>query len=373
MGTGTSPERHVAASSPHGSEPVPIFSLAVSVSPAAIEASYAACRKVVRRAGSNFPAGFVLLPRTQRRAMDALYAFMRHSDDLVDQAGADHSPREALARWRADLENALRQGGTGVSPVHKPAGSGVSPVHEPGGSGVSPVLSCFKGDSPIFVDTKIGTVPASTDSALLLPALADAVGRFCIPPEYLCAVLDGLEMDLARPRYQTFADLTVYCERVASAVGLACIHIWGFRGPEALEPARQAGIAMQLTNILRDLREDAQAGRVYLPLDDLRQCGYAIEQLEQGVTSPAFRRLMEMEIGRAEEFYRGGAALLDMLDPAGRRIFGLMMATYHALLAKIARRPEDVFRRRIRLSRPRKLLLAARWTLLPSPAGRGSG
>jgi phytoene synthase len=253
--------------------------------------------------------------------MDALYAFMRHSDDLADDDASGGSPREALAQWRADLENALQ----GVFPPSAP----------------------------------------DAHAAVLLPAVADAVRRFRIPPQHLRAVLDGVEMDLARPRYQTFADLTTYCERVASAVGLACIHVWGFRGPEALEPARLAGIALQLTNILRDLREDARAGRVYLPLDDLRQCGYEIKQLESGLGGPAFRRLMELEIGRAEQFYRGGAELLDLLEPAGRRVFGLMMATYRALLAKIARRPEDVFLRRIRLSRPRKLLFAARWAFPP--------
>jgi phytoene synthase len=198
-----------------------------------------------------------------------------------------------------------------------------------------------------------------------LPAVADVVARFHIPPQHLRAVLDGVEMDLSPPRYETFDALTQYCERVASAVGLACIHVWGFRGPEALEPARSAGIALQLTNILRDLKEDAQAGRVYLPLDDLRQCGYTVEDLQRGITGPAFRRLMDLEIGRAEQFYRDGAQLLAWLEPPGQRIFGMMTATYHSLLLKIASRPEEVFQRRIRLSRAKKLRIAARWALLP--------
>jgi 15-cis-phytoene synthase len=172
-------------------------------------------------------------------------------------------------------------------------------------------------------------------------------------------------MDLTPRRYETFDELRPYCERVASAVGLACIHIWGFRGPEALEPARKCGIALQLTNILRDLREDLAAERLYLPVADLRECGYAVDDLRAGVANGPFLRLIELEIGRAEQFYAEGAELLDHLDPSGRRIFGWMMASYRALLQKIARRPAAVLRRRVRLTRAKKLQLALRWLLLP--------
>ncbi len=178
-------------------------------------------------------------------------------------------------------------------------------------------------------------------------------------------MIDGVEMDLDRRRYETFDELRPYCERVASAVGLACIHIWGFRGPEALEPARQAGIALQLTNILRDLKEDAAADRVYLPLADLRECDYSVDDLLVGVADQRFHRLMAMEAARAERFYADGAELMEWLEPAGRRIFGLMMTTYQSLLKKIARRPADVFRRQVRLSGLKKFQLAARWSLLP--------
>jgi len=209
----------------------------------------------------------------------------------------------------------------------------------------------------------------SHSSSLILPALADAVRQFQIPPEHLFAVLDGVEMDLDRRCYETFDELWRYCDRVASAVGLCCIHIWGFRGPDAFAPARQAGIALQLTNILRDLKEDAAAGRVYLPIEDLRQCGYSADDLLAGVADGRFRRLMAMEIARAERFYADGAELLESLAPPGRRMFGLLMATYHALLHEIARRPASVFRRRIRLSRLKKLQLLARWSLWPPRKG----
>jgi phytoene/squalene synthetase len=142
---------------------------------------------------------------------------------------------------------------------------------------------------------------------------------------------------------------------------MACIHIWGFRGPEAFEPARQAGVALQLTNILRDLKEDAAAGRVYLPLADLRQCGYSLDDLRAGVANDAFLRLMRLEIDRAEQFYRAAGGLWDWLEPDGRRIFGLMTATYRQLLKRIERRPADVLCRRIRLSTFTKLVMFTKW------------
>jgi len=289
-------------------------------SPEAIRSSYAACRRVVRQAGSNFPAAFLLLPATKRRAMDALYAFMRHSDDLVDDPDPACPPADALARWRAAVEQAL-------------------------------------GDDLSVPDL---SVPNSIGQAIL-PALADTVRQFRIPPEHLLAVLDGVAMDLSQRRYATFGQLQTYCQRVASAAGLACIHVWGFSGPEALGPAQSAGIALQLTNILRDLKEDALRDRVYLPLEDLEQCGYSVDELRRGAVTPAFRRLIEMESARAEQFYRDGRRLLAWLGPSGQRIFGMITATYHALLEKIRRQPGEVFVRRIRLGWPQKLAIAARW------------
>jgi phytoene synthase len=135
-----------------------------------------------------------------------------------------------------------------------------------------------------------------------------------------------------------------------------------------LGPSRSAGLALQLTNILRDLSEDARRGRVYLPLEDLAACGYSAAELQNGVVNRPFLRLMEMEIERAEQFYREAAALFRSLHKDGRRIFGLMMETYHALLETIRRHPADVFTRRVRVGRLRKLWLVARWTLLPVKA-----
>jgi phytoene synthase len=314
-----------------------------------LQASYAFCRRLSRRSGSNFYLGFLLLPQEKRRAMDALYAFMRHTDDLVDAApsgsgggldAAINRQREQLRRWRGMLENSLA------------------------------------GGEDVFADfarISVRQITNAESTAMhLLPALVDTVKKYHIPGDCLYAVLDGVEMDLNRRRYETFEELRLYCLRVASAVGLACIHIWGFRGQgtsegkAAFEAARQAGIALQLTNILRDLKADAGAGRIYLPLKDLREYGYSEEELKNGVVNEAFYRLMAMEIARAEEFYRLGYKLLDFLQRDGQRIFGLMMSTYRSLLEKIARRPGDVFTRQIGLGKFQRLLTAAGWALLPS-------
>jgi phytoene synthase len=289
-----------------------------------LEESYAFCRRMCRHTGSSFHAGFRLLPAPKRRATEALYAFLRFTDDLIDGPAPQRPRREALAAWRGDLHAAL--------------GDGSAPW--------------FPGD---------GT------AASILPALGDAVRTFDIPHQHLFAVLDGVEMDLNGQVYETFSELRLYCERVGSAVGLACIHIWGFRGDQriAYSAATSAGIALQLTNILRDLKEDARAGRVYLPNEDLRACGYRADQLRAGVANDGFDRLMSLQIARAESFYLEAAELLDWLEPPGRRVFGLMVATYGTLLRAIASRPAAVLERRVRLGVVKRLRLLARWSLLP--------
>ena len=334
----------------------------------AIEAGYRYCRQMSRRAGSSFHAGFMLLPAEKRRAMWALYAFMRHTDDLADappcrrplngQAMPDgHSPRDALAEWRAALDIALQltdQVPLLACPAVPHATDRSALLDKPAVAPGTP-LSSFTPPPPSFFPH-----PSS-----LLPALADAVCRFGIPPEHLHAVIGGVEMDLDGRRYETFDALRQYCERVASAVGMACIHIWGFRGRAAFEPARAAGVALQLTNILRDLREDAAAGRLYLPLADMQQCGYSFDDLCAGVVNQPFLRLMNMEIDRAKQHYRVAEGLTEHLHPDGRKIFGAMTATYRELLRRIERRPADVLRRRIRVGPAAKLRILVRWSLFP--------
>jgi 15-cis-phytoene synthase len=281
-----------------------------------LTASYAYCRRLARRSASNFYYSFWLLPRPQRSAMCALYAYLRKTDDWGDSNESVEARRATLSRWRASLARALRG----------------------------------EFDDPIW------------------PALADAVQRFEVPHELLFSVIDGVEMDLDRSRYQTFAELEEYCYRVASTVGLACIRVWGFRSDAALEPARHCGLAFQLTNILRDLKEDADRDRIYLPQEDLDRFGYTVADLKQGVRDERFRALMRFEIQRAEELYERAAGLESLLEPAGRRIFLAMLATYGALLAEIKRRDGDVLSARVRLSWWRKLHITGRGLLSPRGA-----
>jgi phytoene synthase len=269
--------------------------------------SYAYCERLARREARNFYPAFRLLPTDQRRALCALYAFLRIADDLADGTGSLDSRREPLARWREQFHDAL-------------AGHYRHPLH---------------------------------------PALRDTLARFSVPPAYLEAVLDGVAMDLDTQRYATFDDLYSYCYRVASAVGLACIHVWGFTDPRALVHAEAAGIAFQLTNILRDLSEDAARDRIYLPAEDLTRFGYDADRLRRGVRDDAFHALMRFEVERARDYYARAAPLAELLRPAGRAVFLVLSRTYAGLLDAIVRRDYDVFSRRVRLGRLHKLWLAA--------------
>ncbi len=299
-----------------------------------LDASYAACRQAARQARSSFYPCFFLLRGPRRRAMEALYAFLRHTDDLGDSAQPIAERREAIAKWRSAIADALRLAKEAAEEETAPKCTAESPV-------------------------------LSTQYSFLLPALADAVRRFHIPPEHLLAVIEGVEMDLDGREYRTFSELAEYCDRVASAVGLACIHVWGFRGTGAFPAAQSCGRAFQLTNILRDLREDAARGRVYLPQEELDRFGYSPEDLVRGVADERFDRLMAFQIERARLSYREGAELFDWLERPGRRIFGMMTDTYWRLLEAIAGQPRRVLSGRVRLSGWEKLQIAARWSLLP--------
>jgi phytoene synthase len=265
--------------------------------------SYAYCERLARREAGNFYHAFRVLPRPQRRAMCALYAFMRVTDDTTDGPGLVSEKQSALACWREQLDQAL-------------LGDYVHPLY---------------------------------------PALHDTVQRYAIPRAYLDAVLDGVEMDLFKTSYETFAELYRYCYRVASAVGLACIHVWGFEDPKAIDYAESAGIALQLTNILRDLGEDAARGRIYLPKEELKRFNYSPAQLHGGVRNEDFRRLMDFQVQRARHYYAGARPLSGLLSPAGRAVFQVMAGTYESLLNAIEKSDYDVFSKRIGLSRWRKL------------------
>ena len=278
--------------------------------------SYAHCQRIARQSGSSFYYSFLLLPKQQRLAMCALYAFLRRTDDLSDSSQAVEDRRIALCDWRQSM---------------------------------------------------LAAIDGRADRDPLLPALADTVARYRIPLEHLTAAIDGVEMDLAVHRYETFDELEEYCQRVASAVGLACLRIWGCDRSEAIGPARRCGVAFQMTNILRDLKEDAARGRIYLPQEDLRRFGYTSDDLLSGVCDERFRRLMGFEIQRTEQLYSEGQELERWLPPQRLRVFGSMLAMYRTLLAEIKRLDGDVLNYRARLGGWQKMRIAARWLLRPPP------
>jgi 15-cis-phytoene synthase len=230
---------------------------------------------------------------------------MRVADDLSDEPGSIESKREGLVDYRRQFHACM-------------AGIYARPLHA---------------------------------------ALHHAMTTYGVPPKYPEAVLDGVEMDLSVSHYATFEDLHLYCYRVASAVGLCCIHIWRFEDPRAILLAEKAGIAFQLTNILRDLGEDAGRGRVYLPQEDLDRFDYDESLLQKGVRNEAFRALMKFEAERAQQLYAESAPLAAMLPSAGRAVFQVMFSTYRGLLDAIVARDFDVFSQRVRLSRWRKMQL----------------
>lgn len=275
--------------------------------PADLKRSFAVCRTVTARANSSFPLAFRILPPAKRRAMDALYAFMRITDDLADEPAPVATKRANLAAWRSGLTDALNG----------------------------------RFSHPVF------------------PALADTVHRYGVPVRYLIDVIDGVEADLEPVRFATFGELYPYCYRVASAVGLACVRVWGVRPgatfEETLAPAEAAGIAFQLTNILRDLGEDAGNGRVYLPLDDLTRFG--CEPGTWNAKSETFREMMRFQAARAWEYYRRAEPLEALLTPEGRAIFRVMCGTYRRLLTEIERRDFDVLSGRVRVPKWRKVAL----------------
>jgi len=277
-----------------------------------IARSYDDCREVARAAASNFYYAFYLLPRPKRDALCALYAFMRLVDDVSDTPGDLAEKRKGLARWRAALDAA---------------------------------------------------VAGDTSAHAVLPALADTLERFRIPPRYFHDLISGAEMDLTVGAYATFDRLREYCYRVAGTVGLTCLHVFGFDDPHAPDRAESLGIAFQLTNILRDIRRDLEMGRIYLPQEDLDRFDLSKEELIGESITPRLRALMEFETARAWEFYREGEPLVRLVHRDSRAALWALVRTYSGLLARIEARDFDVFSARTRLSTAQKagILVRARF------------
>ena len=278
---------------------------------AALREDYARCASITRRSSSNFYYAFMLLPAERRQALYSVYAFCRFVDDIADDAAGDEAggqPAALLARWREELERVFNG----------------SPTHA------------------------------------ISRALAYNVRRFAIPRRYFEEIIDGVEMDLGRTRYATFEELRLYCYRVASAVGLVCIEIFGYRNPRTREYAENLGIAFQLTNIIRDLSEDAARGRIYLPLEDLARFAVSEDEILRGADTLELRHLLEHEVERARSFYAQAENALAAEDRAAMVCAEAMRSIYRALLERIASKGCGVVGRRHRISMPRKLYLVGR-------------
>lgn len=274
---------------------------------ALLEADYERCAQVTRRSSSNFYYAFMLLPAERRRALHAVYAFCRFVDDIADDESV-RDPAYLLDKWRDEL----------------------------------------------------GRVYAGDPTRPVSRALADSVRRFRIPRRHFEDVIAGVEMDLSRDRYPTFEELRLYCYRVASAVGLICIEIFGYRNPSAKSYAENLGIAFQLTNILRDVREDAGRKRIYLPLEDLKRFGVSEDDILRGVYSGNFVSLMDFEAKRARQFYELALGQLAPEDRATLLTAEAMRLIYGALLERIIKSNYRVLDRRHSLSAPHKLYLVGR-------------
>jgi len=272
-----------------------------------LAASYRSAALVARRRARNFYYSFVVLPAQKRRAFCAVYAFMRYCDDISDGNAGNEAKRQMLRHWRSQLDAVF--------------------------SGT------FQGNP-------------------ILPAFRDTVLSFSIPREYFHWVIDGAEMDLDVVRYDTFQDLYKYCFNVASAVGLVCLQIFGFRDECAKKYAEECGVAFQLTNILRDVKEDAEMGRVYLPAEDLEKFGYTPEELRNGVVDQRFKKLMTFEADRTRYYFTRGRSLIPLVDERSKPALWAMIEIYERILDRIVQRQFDVFREPIHLANTEKMSVA---------------
>lgn len=295
-----------------------------------LDVSYSLCVETAKKRAGNFFFAFRVLPKERFRGICALYACTRRADDIADgeaegeageaTAGDASDPavvRAQLKNWRRAFDQAL---------AGKP------------------------------------------DADPLLPAVADTFHRFAVPPRYLHELIAGCEMDALQTRYEQWENLRLYCYRVASVVGLMTLHIFGFADdgtgkatPEdkTLDAGERLGLAFQLTNILRDVKEDGERGRIYLPLEELHRFNVSEDELLRGRDSPEFRRLILFEAQRAAEFYKAADELLPKVSGVGRPALAALTAIYRRLLEEIVKREGDVLSRRVSLSKAEKIRLAA--------------
>jgi 15-cis-phytoene synthase len=299
-----------------GTQPVPI---PWTPAPPQLLMAYSVCKGITRTAAKNFYYAFLVLPRRKREALCAVYAFMRRCDDITDD------PTLTLAQRRQKLDEWL-------DALHR-----------------------AQQGQP-------------TDDAILL-AITDAQRRFTIPAGLLDELAHGTAMDveeneaaaqaggdqLLTVQYKTFEDLRLYCYRVASVVGLVCIHVFGYRDPAAEPLAERCGLAFQLTNIIRDVKEDASLGRIYLPEEDLAKFNLSPSELLSAPDPARFRSLLALEADRAREFYASGEELIPYISEDSQPALWVLVTIYRRLLEKIAEKQFDVFTAKVALTRWEKI------------------
>jgi len=273
-----------------------------------IAEAYRECAEITRRSGSSFASTFWMLPRPKRNALHAIYAFCRLADDIADDPAVAGDRAKLLARWRAELDSAFR---------------------------------------------------AEAEHAVGI-ALSDAAERFQLPERVFLDLLAGMEFDLAAEPIDSFEDLRLYCYRVASTVGLLVVRILGFENPRSLEFAETLGIAVQLTNVIRDVGHDASAGRIYLPRDELERFGVSTESLFAGEMSDALQLLLSFHAKRAAAYYDRAEQLLPDEDRRALRPATAMGRIYRALLDELIERNFPCFEQPVRLSKPRRFAIAAK-------------
>ena len=264
------------------------------------------CREKAAASGSSFYYSFLFLPEERRRAITALYAFCREVDDVVDECSDVGVARMKLAWWRQEITSAYH--GQPQHPVAR--------------------------------------------------ALAEVSGRFNLPQQRLQEIIDGMEMDLEHNRYPDFASLRVYCHRVASVVGLLSAEIFGYQDQRTLAYAADLGMAFQLTNIIRDVGEDARRNRIYLPLDELTEHGVSVTDIASARETDGFRHLIKFQIERALGFYDRASSELPAVDRKSQRAGLVMAAIYRTLLDEIKNDGCRVLTQRISLTPVRKLWIA---------------
>ncbi len=284
-----------------------------------LETAYEECRRITRREARNFYYAFLTLPHRQRRAIYVAYSFCRYCDDAVDVEGSVAAKLRTLADLRIRLNHCYRNRAT----------------------------------EPVFF------------------ALSDIAERHQIPQDYFQEVLAGVESDLVKNRYRDFAELRRYCYQVASVVGLICLHIFGFQDHRAKDHAIDLGLAMQLTNICRDVKEDLAFGRIYLPQDEVARFGYSEAELQAETFNDAFVALMRFQTHRARDYFRSGFQLLPYLSRRSRACPAALGLIYSRVLDRIEAVNFDVLHRRVSLSTAEKLQLMARaWAASRLPRNR---